>query len=144
MKRYKKSRSAEVCMVTPCARIPRPDDLSGLAKVGTMILRCMVCSHPIYKEVGDMIMIGEKAAATRAFVMFVCGDCADDYTERCGEVFSPVRNPARRKIDSRNAAVEPLPFVPAMCAVGYMRCGMPSRCARSVMFSGMMRASKPA
>src|SRR5437867_13333176 len=33
---------------------------------------------------------------------------------RCGEVYSPVRKPACRRIDSRKADVEPLPLVPAM------------------------------
>src|SRR5579859_3436938 len=54
---------------------------------------------------------------------------------RCGEVLSPVRNPAQRSIDSRNAAVDPFPFVPAMCAEGYARSGLPSRSLSVVMFS---------
>ena len=54
---------------------------------------------------------------------------------RWGEVYSPVRKPACRRMDSRNAAVEPLPLVPAMCALGYARSGRPSRSARTVMFS---------
>src|SRR5437899_12303065 len=37
---------------------------------------------------------------------------------RCGEVFSPVRKPASRRIFLRNAAVEPFPLVPAICTHG--------------------------
>src|SRR5277367_1330005 len=54
---------------------------------------------------------------------------------RCGEVYRPVRRPAARRMDSRIAAVEPLPLVPAMCAQGEERCGWPRSSARMVILA---------
>ena len=34
---------------------------------------------------------------------------------KCGDVYSPVRKPAARRIESSIAEVEPFPFVPATC-----------------------------
>src|SRR5205823_8984925 len=48
------------------------------------------------------------------------------YVWRCGEVKRPARIPAACRIDARNAAVEPLPFVPAMRTTRRRRSGAPA------------------
>ena len=43
---------------------------------------------------------------------------------RCGEVYKPVFNPEARRIEASVAAVEPLPFVPAISTLGKAPLGM--------------------
>src|SRR4051794_4021986 len=57
---------------------------------------------------------------------------------RCGEVTSPVLMPAARKIDSENAAIEPLPLVPATRTLEDSRSGLPSR-SRSARVRASLR-----
>ena len=44
----------------------------------------------------------------------------------CGDVYRPVRRPELVSMQASIVAVEPLPFVPAMCTLLNCLCGLPS------------------
>ena len=56
-------------------------------------------------------------------------------SDRCGDVYSPVRSPAARSPDSIIAHVDPFPLVPATCTNLQARSGLPNAPARAEIVS---------
>ena len=91
--------------------------------------RCAVSSTRKYSRANSSSEISRNAKAPGASSIASVGSATRIRSvarERCGEVYSAVRNPAAAQMLASVAAVLPLPLVPAIRTAGNSFCGSPS------------------